>query len=195
MTSILMRMPFFPGLMEMRNRRRAKLQFQNWLKSQQAIGSRIVLPLHFLGLPAGYNYVKILSNLWIEPDVSIWISEDKDTRPLLTLGKDVYIGRHTYLGVHSPIEIGQNTIIGAYSYIISANHRYESREIPIKNQGFQGTPIKIGEDVWIGTHVVILPGAKIGRGAIIGAGSIVNSEIPEYEIWGGVPARFIKSRP
>ncbi|MBV8731891.1 MAG: acyltransferase [Acidobacteriia bacterium] len=105
------------------------------------------------------------------------------------------MGRHTYLGVYLPISIGDHTIIGAYSYIISANHCFESREIPIQDQGFQGAPITIGEDVWIGTHVVILPGVTIGKGAIIAAGSIVNRNVPAYQIWGGVPARFIKERP
>jgi acetyltransferase-like isoleucine patch superfamily enzyme len=94
-----------------------------------------------------------------------------------------------------PITIGDNTLIGAYSYIVSANHRFESRAAPIRDQGYRGAPIEIGEDVWIGTHVVILPGVRIGKGAIIGAGSLVNRNIPEYEIWGGVPARFIKKRP
>ena len=175
--------------------RKARRRFETWLGALKLQGSTIQRPIHFIGRAGGYTFVKTAAGIWIEPDVTIWISESEDAQPELKLGKGVYVGRHTYIGVHSPIEIGENTIIGAYSYIISANHRYESREIPIKNQGFQGAPIKIGEDVWIGTHVVILPGVKIGRGAIIGAGSVVTGDVPEYEIWGGVPARFIKSRP
>ena len=131
----------------------------------------------------------------IEDYVTIWLSTDAGSDPKLTLGKRVFIGQNTYLGVYQPIEIGDNTMIGAYSYLILANHCYESRETPIQDQGFTGSAIKIEEDVWIGTHVVVLPGVKIGKGAIIAAGSIVNRSVPPYEIWGGAPAKFIKERP
>jgi acetyltransferase-like isoleucine patch superfamily enzyme len=50
------------------------------------------------------------------------------------------------------------------------------------------------EDVWLGCHVVVLMGVKIGRGAVVAAGAIVNKNIPSYEIWGGVPAKKIGER-
>jgi acetyltransferase-like isoleucine patch superfamily enzyme/glycosyltransferase involved in cell wall biosynthesis len=166
-----------------------------WALAQRKQGCTIHKSVHFIGQANGYQNVQTGFGLCIEPDVTIWISTDNGARPQLNFGKNVYVGRHTYLGVYLPITIGDNTIIGAYSYVISANHRYESREIPIWKQGFKGAPIIIGEDVWIGTHVVILPGVTIGKGSIIAAGSLVNRSVPEYEIWGGVPARFIKPRP
>ena len=58
-------------------------------------------------------------------------------------------------------------------------------DIAIKDQGFEGAPITIEDDVWLGTHVVVLPGVTIGRGAIVSAGSVVNRDIPAWEIWGG----------
>ena len=56
-------------------------------------------------------------------------------------------------------------------------------------------PVVIEDDVWLGTHVVVLPGVTIGKGAIIGASSVVTKDIPAYEVWAGVPAKFIKRRP
>ena len=131
----------------------------------------------------------------IDSQVCVWLSENASNTVALSLGKKAYIGRGSYIGVHDSIAIGDYTSVGAYCYIISANHLCDSRDIPISEQGFYGAPINIGNDVWIGTHVVVLPGVSIGDGAIIGAGSIVNRSIPAYEVWAGNPARFIKKRP
>ena len=128
-------------------------------------------------------------------DVTIWLSHESNAKPKLTLGKRVFVTRNCYLGVFQPITIGDDTQIGAFSYIISANHCFDRRDIPIRDQGFTGSPIVIGSDVWIGTHVVILPGVMIGNGAIIGAGSVVTKDVPAYQIWGGMPAKFLKERP
>ena len=64
--------------------------------------------------------------------------------------------------------------------------------VPIYYQGYIGDPICIEDEVWIGTHVIVLPGVTIGKGAIIAAGSVVNKNVPAYEIWGGSPARFLQ---
>jgi acetyltransferase-like isoleucine patch superfamily enzyme len=85
-------------------------------------------------------------------------------------------------------------MIGAYSYIISANHCFKDKNKPIRLQGYTGAPIDIGCDVWIGCHVTILPGVTIGDGAIIAAGAVVNKNVPSFEIWGGVPARKLGER-
>jgi acetyltransferase-like isoleucine patch superfamily enzyme len=139
--------------------------------------------------------VRTNAGLVIESQVTIWLSNDRGANPMLNLGKDTFLGRNCYVGVYQPIILGNNALIGAYSYIISANHCFQSRDVPIRDQGFEGEPVSIGDDAWLGTHVVVLPGVVIGRGAIIGAGSVVNRDVPEFEIWGGAPARFIKNRP
>ena len=158
-------------------------------------GTSTSLPLTFTGRDNPFAFVQVGDDCQLEQDVQIWISPEPDSEPQLKLGGRVFIGRNTYIGSHKPISIGRNTIIGAYCYIISANHRYESREVPIRDQGFTGAPIVIEDDVWLGTHVVVLPGVTIGRGAIVAAGAVVNKDIPPYEIWGGIPAKFIKQRP
>jgi acetyltransferase-like isoleucine patch superfamily enzyme len=54
--------------------------------------------------------------------------------------------------------------------------------------------VTIGDDVWIGCNAVILPGVRIGRGAVVAAGSVVTRDVPEYAIVGGIPARILKQR-
>ena len=163
-----------------------------WLKTNE---SNIDASLRFTGIDPPYSYVAVGNKCAIESDVTIWLSPDHGASPRLTLGDRAFIGQHSYIGVFQPISIGANTLIGAYSYIISCNHRFELRDISIQDQGYVGEPIVIESDVWIGTRVVILPGVTIGKGAIVAAGSIVNKNIPPYEIWGGAPAKFIKERP
>ncbi|MEO6907026.1 MAG: acyltransferase [Abditibacteriaceae bacterium] len=104
-------------------------------------------------------------------------------------------GRNTFIAVFQPIEIGCSTMIGAYTYIASNNHGFSHRDIPMHDQTWTGAPVIIKDDVWIGTHVIVLPGVTIGKGAIVAAGSIVNKDIPPYEIWEGAPAEFIKQCP
>lgn len=168
--------------------------FQQWLSDAQRRSS-VHPTLEMTGLPDGFTQVEIGGEVGMERDITIWMSPDAGAMPRLRIGDRVHIGRNTYLGVFQPVSIGRSSMIGAYSYIISASHVYARRDVPMRDQGFVGAPVVIEEDVWLGTHVVVLPGVTIGQGAIIAAGSIVNKDIPPYEVWGGAPARFLKQRP
>lgn len=55
-------------------------------------------------------------------------------------------------------------------------------------------PIHVGHHCWIGTGAIILQGVRIGDGAVVAAGAVVTKDVPEYEVWGGVPARYIRKR-
>jgi acetyltransferase-like isoleucine patch superfamily enzyme len=169
-------------------------QFYRWLSELNQKESFLHPSIDFV-IKSDLTRIEIGSGCHVDRDCSIWISQDQGADSKLTIKQKTYIGRNTYLGVFQPITIGESVLIGAYSYLISANHRYERRDIPIREQGFTGAPILIEDDVWVGTHVVILPGVTIGKGAIIAAGSVVNKDVPAYEIWGGVPAKFLKMRP
>ena len=86
------------------------------------------------------------------------------------------------------MQIGENCLIGAHSYIITVNHRTDQPEKAVSAQGYRGSSIHIGKNVWIGAHVVILPGITIGEHAVIGAGAVVTKDVPPGETWVGVPA-------
>lgn len=125
----------------------------------------------------------------------ISLGDGKTDRPQLGIGERAFIGQCTHLSVMQPLTIGRNTIIGANCYLLTNQHRFQSREIPIRDQGYDCAPLTIGEEVWIGANCVIMPGIVIGKGAIIGAGSVVNKNVGAYEIWAGLPAKKIKDRP
>ncbi|MDD5163776.1 MAG: acyltransferase [Candidatus ainarchaeum sp.] len=79
-------------------------------------------------------------------------------------------------------KIGSNVILSPHSVVVAATHNFDSIETPILKQGSDTLPIEIGDNVWIGTHAIILGPSKIGSDSIIGAGTIVKGDIPEKSI-------------
>jgi maltose O-acetyltransferase len=78
--------------------------------------------------------------------------------------------------------------------ILTLGHRHDSIETPMCGQGGYATKVIIEDDVWIGIRVIVLPGVKIGKGSIVGAGAVVTKDVPPWTIVGGVPAKVIKRR-
>ena len=74
------------------------------------------------------------------------------------------------------------------------NHVHDDLTTPSILQDYDDGDIFIEDDVWIGAGSIILPGLKIGKGAIIAAGSVVNKNVPKFSIVGGIPAKIIKLR-
>ena len=86
-------------------------------------------------------------------------------------------------------------MMGPRCTIYTNNHAFDRLDIPMCEQGYcKDKPVYIEDDVWIGGNVTILPGIRIGCGAIIGAGAIVTKDVPGYAIVGGNPAKVIKYR-
>lgn len=111
----------------------------------------------------------------------------------ISIGDNSGIGKDSLIIAPALVEIGENVIIGPQLVIYTANHQ-TSRDLPMIQQGMENKPVKIGNDVWIGVRVTILPGATIGDGAVIGAGAVVTQAVEPYSIVGGVPARKICQR-
>lgn len=117
----------------------------------------------------------------------------------VSIADDTLLGERSGIGKNSIISkyvtIGDNVMIGPYLLCYTQNHAFDLMDVPMIDQGFsEAKPIVIGNDVWIGARVIVLPGVTIGDGCIIGAGAVVTKSIPPYSIAGGSPARVIKSR-
>ena len=78
--------------------------------------------------------------------------------------------------------------------IMATSHGYDRTDLPVRLQGGWEKPISIGNDVWIGTRVIVLPGVNLGDHCIVAAGAVVTKSFPAYSIVGGVPARLLKAR-
>lgn len=111
----------------------------------------------------------------------------------------VSLGNNSGIGINASLTgsvvIGDNVMMGSDCTMYSRNHAFDRTDVPMCKQGYLSEQtIVIGDDVWIGGHVIILPGVHVGKGVIIGAGAVVTKDVPDYAIVGGNPAKVIKYR-
>ncbi|GGM31900.1 hypothetical protein GCM10011351_17610 [Paraliobacillus quinghaiensis] len=122
----------------------------------------------------------------------------------ITVSSKSYLTKNTILGKNTnfngliisgrgTVEIGDNFHSGQECRMITEIHNYEGTSIPY-DYTYLLKNIKIEDNVWVGTRVLILGGVTIGEGAIIQAGSVVVKDIPKYAIAGGSPAKVFKYR-
>jgi maltose O-acetyltransferase len=111
----------------------------------------------------------------------------------VSLGDDSGIGVNAKL---SPgVTIGSNVLMGEDVLFLTRNHAFADRATLIREQGYlDSEPICIGDDVWLGTRSIILPGVLVGTGAVVGAGSVVTKSVEPYAIVAGNPAAVIGHR-
>lgn len=112
----------------------------------------------------------------------------------IEVGDNTSIGFEAIMDGTSPIRIGRWVRMGPRVALITTKHNFERKDILIKEQGNSSGPISIGDDVWLGAAVMIMPNVTVGTGVVIGAGSIVTKDIPEYAIAVGNPARVVRMR-
>lgn len=187
---------FLPGIRDVKKwfiRLGTDARLRRWVRRQNRTGSTVEAVLS-RGVVDWSDMVRIDGAVSIEHGVTFAFPQEAGHVGRLTLGAGVFIGRDTVLSIYDAIEIGQQTLIGAFCYITANNHRFDRKAVPIIEQGYTTAPVKIGSDVWIGAHVVILPGVTIGDGAVIGAGAVVTKDVPPGQVWVGVPAKFLKDR-
>lgn len=109
------------------------------------------------------------------------------------IGARTTIGYHNFIFASAGIEIGEDCLIAPFVYIVDSNHSI-LRDRLINQQPNETAAISIGKGAWVASNVTILKGVQIGEGAVVAANSVVNSDIPPFEIWGGSPARKIGVR-
>lgn len=98
------------------------------------------------------------------------------------------------VSVRGPVTMGRAVRIGAHTSLIGFDHGFDDPEVEIFRQPLVATGVTIGDDVWIGAHVVVLDGVHIGSHAVVGAGSVVTHHVPEGAVVVGNPARVVRSR-
>jgi acetyltransferase-like isoleucine patch superfamily enzyme len=113
----------------------------------------------------------------------------------MVIGSDTWIGQSCYLNSAGGMRIGSGVGIGPCVKIMTSRHGEEGRDVPVLmcDLEFARVTIEDGSDIGIGA--IILPGVTVGRGAIVGAGSVVTRDIEPFTVVAGVPARKINERP
>lgn len=114
--------------------------------------------------------------------------------PNISIGKNTHVTNKCLLDGRGGLSIGDDVLIGYETIIMSTMHNYEDPNKLIRLQGSRYEPVVIGNDVWLGARVIVLPGVTIGDGAVVATGAVVTKDIPSFAIAGGVPAKILRKR-
>lgn len=156
-----------------------KLQGYVWMRS--------------IDIPRNYSDIQIDIGCSLDLGVTLLCSRESGSSPKIQIGSHTYINRYTFLDAIESLTIGQNCAIGPHCYITDHDHGLDPNFPPL-DQAMVSKPTFIGHQVWLGAHVTVLKGVKIGDYAVVGAGSVVTRDIPARAIAVGVPAQVIKHR-
>lgn len=111
----------------------------------------------------------------------------------IVIGENTVIGPYCTIYGHGGTIIGNNIGIAARVSILPINHNYLDLNRPIRDQGIEAKGVIIEDDCWIGAGTCITDGVKVGKGSVVGAGSVLTKDVPPYTLVAGVPAKKIKS--
>jgi acetyltransferase-like isoleucine patch superfamily enzyme len=112
----------------------------------------------------------------------------------IAIGAESYVGPRSVLFGAGEIRIGNKVAIGPGCVITSHGHQFDESGVAILDQPTTFARVTIEDDVYVGSGSIVLPGVRIGRGAVIGAGAVVSREVPAGAVAIGVPARIVRFR-
>ena len=117
--------------------------------------------------------------------------------PELKIGNNVSLGEYSHITCANKITIGNSVLTGRFVLITDNSHGNSTKDsadiAPLAREIHSNGPVCIGDNVWIGDKVTILPNVTIGKGCIIAANTVVTKDLPEYSVAAGIPAKIIKT--
>jgi acetyltransferase-like isoleucine patch superfamily enzyme len=126
----------------------------------------------------------------LEPHV--WITAPGDAR--VRIGEGAYLNIAVMVASVELVEIGDHCMFANGCFVTDGDHRFDDPDVPVPWQGFTSKgPTRIGDNVWCGANVVVTSGVTIGRRCVIGANSVVTTDLPPFSIAAGAPARVLKT--
>lgn len=113
----------------------------------------------------------------------------------IRIGRNANIAMACFIQSAATVEIGENTLIAAYAYVIGGgDHETARTDIPVLAQAQRVRGIRIGPNCWVGAGAKVLDGVTLGRDVIVGAGAVVTRDLPDFAVAAGVPARVLRIR-
>lgn len=112
----------------------------------------------------------------------------------LVMGDGSSLSPGCYIGCSGGVTIGEKTMLGPGVRVFAEDHVMSDPSLDVKSQGVEWSPITIGSGCWIASGVTITSGVTIGDGAVVAAGAVVTRDVPAGAVYGGIPARELKSR-
>ena len=124
----------------------------------------------------------------LEPNV--WITAPGEAR--VRIGEETFLNLGVMVAAHGLVEIGAHCMLANGCFVSDAGHRFEDPDTPITWQGFESKgPTRIGDNCWLGVHVVVTSGVTIGERCVVGANSVVTSDLAPFSLAAGAPARVL----
>ncbi len=126
----------------------------------------------------------------LEPHV--WLTAPGEAR--FRIGEGTFLNLGVQVAAVELVEIGEHCMFANGCFVTDGNHRFDDPGKPVTWQGFTSKgPTRIGDNVWCGANVVVTSGVTIGERCVIGANSVVTTDLPPYSIAAGSPARVIRT--
>lgn len=152
-------------------------------------GSKIIKPLRL----ANTNHIQIGDDVVIKQYA--WLTSGRHSlasQPMLLIGNGTRIGHFNHITVKDRVELGTNVLTADKVFISDNAHQYQDVNQPVSEQiVFSKGPVSIGDGAWLGENVCVIS-ARIGKNSVIGANSVVISDIPDFSVAVGAPARVVK---
>jgi acetyltransferase-like isoleucine patch superfamily enzyme len=156
-----------------------------------ALGRRVMIGEgSFLDAHSSTGHIVLDDDVWLSRGCYVITDQNAEVR----VGPQTYLGHRSLLYGHSGISIGRDVLIANDVQLICGNHTFDRRDVPIRAQPPKGQPIVIEDDVWLGASAIVLGGVTVGKGSVVGAGSIVTHSLPPYSIARGAPAAVVGVR-
>jgi acetyltransferase-like isoleucine patch superfamily enzyme len=142
-------------------------------------------------LRARKGYGRIVLGRWVHIGDGNRLRAHEGT---LRIGDKTVLGRENTLNCYLDLDIGPQCIVADWVYMCDFDHRFDDVHTPIKDQGIVKSPVRIGADVWVGVKASVLRGARVGRGSVLAAHTVVRDEVPPGSVVAGVPGRVVRDR-
>jgi len=152
------------------------------------------LPRTYMPYALGVKTIRywMIKNIANDTGKNVLVETGALFSPFIEIGDNSSIGE--FCRVRENTKIGNDVMMGPGVQIITENHMFDDIDKPMRLQADSSKGVVIGNDVWIGTNAIILPGVHVDNHAIIAAGAIVTKDVPKFAIVGGNPAKIIKYR-
>ncbi len=150
--------------------------------------------LNDISIPRQAGDVTLEAGVALDDGVTL-LCEGPRHRNKLVIRAGTYINRFTVIEAHSQIEIGAHCMIGPHCYLSDAVRPARTGRADGTPAITETRPIILEENVWLGAHVRVMPGVRIGHSAVIGAGAVVETDIPPEVVAAGSPARVLRPLP
>jgi acetyltransferase-like isoleucine patch superfamily enzyme len=126
----------------------------------------------------------------LEPGV--WLTAEAPGR--IRIGAGTFLNLGVQVAAAELVDIGEHCMLANGCFVTDANHRFDDPDKPVPWQGFTSKgPTRLGDNVWCGANVVVTSGVTVGDRCVIGANSVVTTDLPAYSIAAGAPARVIRA--